>query len=237
MAYFARKLRYGAHDGDSGAQFMALVEITKKKGGKAVEFVLYQKIIQYFHPAENITRMIRLSATTAEEAVSRFWPWDEGTGKEFPGWKSSQWEKTTRWLYSVAVGGGYEQFPLGAWVKTTTPNPWTNRRRKSHGRACNTACQLRYLECEMKYVEAQCLVAQSDISSAEYNLENFDDDEGEERRLLMEATSRAEIFGARLEELNNQVHLLIDELRYTKAKKFGAPYWPRQEDGTLKKAV
>lgn len=130
MAYFARKLRYGAHDGEAGAQFMALIEIAKKKWGRPIEFVLYQRIMQYYYPSENITRMIRFTAATAEEAIKRFWPWSEGTGKEFPGWKSERWEKTTLWLYSVAVGGSYEKVRHGDWVRVGRPSLWSKRRKK-----------------------------------------------------------------------------------------------------------
>lgn len=237
MAYFARKLRYGAHDGESGAQFMALIALAKKKGGKPVEFLLYQRIIQFYYPAENLNRMVRLKAVSAEEAIRRFWPWGGETGKEFPGWESDQWEKTTLWLYPVAVGGGYEQFASGTWVRATTPNPWSGRRKGARIKACDTACHLRQLETELKYLESQFYEAQSDMSCAEYNSRNYDDPDFEEHNRLIEATSRAEIFGARVDELKLRVCQLTDELRFTKAKKFGVPYWPRQQDGKLKKAA
>jgi len=144
MAYFARKLRYGAHGGDGGVNYMALLEIAKKKGGRPVEFVLYRRIIQYPYPGntrrlDNRIEMVRLKAATAEEAIKRFWPWDEGTGKKFPGHHSSRWKKTTLWLDSVAVGGWYERFgysddqgkiQFGTWVRVGTPVPWHSRRRK-----------------------------------------------------------------------------------------------------------
>lgn len=237
MTYFARKLEYGAHDDEAGAQFMALLEIAKKKGGRPIEFVLYQRIMQYYYPSENVTRMIRFTATTAEEAIKRFWPWNEGTGKEFPGWESDRWEKTTPWLYPVAVGGSYEGVRPGDWVRVGVPAPWRNRHRKSGGKSCDTACQLRQLEREMRHVREQLLGARSDISVAEYNLRNFDDDDGEEAALLADAVTRTEVLEPKLGELGTRVRLLTDELRYGKAKKFGVPYWPRQEDGTLKKAA
>ena len=141
MTYFARKLRYGAHDGEVGANYIALIELAKKKGGAPVGFVLYRQLIQFNYPAENLTEMIRLSAKTAEEAIKRFWPcWDdkEDTGKEFPGHQSEKWIKTTLWLNFVAVGGGYEAFGyrhdskgirLGRWVRVGTPAPWSKRRK------------------------------------------------------------------------------------------------------------
>lgn len=138
MTYFARKLRYGAHDGESGANYIALLELAKKKGGSPVGFLLYQRIIQYNVPAENRTEMIQLPVETAEEAIRRFWFSDEkGMGKEFPGFQSDRWEKTTLWLDLVAVGGGYERFGYrnnsdgiypGDWVRVGMPAPWSRRR-------------------------------------------------------------------------------------------------------------
>lgn len=116
---FARKLRYGAHDGEAGAHFAALLEIARRKGGKPVGFVLYRYIRQYFCPEENRSEMIHIEAQTAEEAVKRFWP---------PPTKG--WEKTTLWLYAVSVGGGYEIFPGGTWVKIGRPAFRAKRRRK-----------------------------------------------------------------------------------------------------------
>ena len=131
MAYFARRLRYGAEDGEAGAHFIALLEMVKRKSGRPVMFVLYRHIMQYHYPEENRSEIIRLSAKTAEEAIKRFWPSGvEGTGKEFPGYRSKRWEKTTLWLYRVAVGGGYERFASGTWVKVGRPAPWSKRRRK-----------------------------------------------------------------------------------------------------------
>lgn len=136
---YARKLRYGAHDGESGASYMALIELAKKKSGEPVKFVLYQRVIQYNYPSESITQMVSFEVATAEEAIRRFWPWDGGTGKEFPGWESDQWETTTLWLDVVAAGGWYERFDychdekgvrLGRWVKVGTPSPWKKRHKK-----------------------------------------------------------------------------------------------------------
>lgn len=140
MSYFVRKLRYGAHDGEAGAHYIALLELAKRKGGTPIEFVLYRRVIQFNYPAEHRTEMIRLKADTAEEAIKRFWLSEgEGTGKEFPGHSSVLWEKTTLWLDLVATGGGYERFGYeningnvhpGIWVKVGTPAPWSKRRKK-----------------------------------------------------------------------------------------------------------
>jgi hypothetical protein len=140
MAHFARKLRYGAHDGESGASYMALIQLAHEKSeNRGSEFVLYRRIIQRDYPSESKTEMIRLQVATAHEAVKRFWPWDDGTGEEFPGHQSHLWEKTTLWLDLVAAGGSYERCGFesnrygvrrGRWVKVGTPAPWSKRRKK-----------------------------------------------------------------------------------------------------------
>lgn len=139
MAYFARKLRYGAHDGEEESQYLALIELARRKGGKPVGFILYFRCIRHGCSAEHQTKMIRFKAETAEEAITRFWPWDEGTGKEFPGWESSRWEWTTLWLNRIAAGGWFEGFGyrnedgkvrFGTWVKVGMPASWRSRRRK-----------------------------------------------------------------------------------------------------------
>ena len=96
MTYFARKLRYSASDGDGGASYMALIELAKRKGGMPVDFILYLRVIQYNYPAESIIKMIRLEVESAEEAIRRFWPWGKsGAGKEYSGFQSDRWQKTT----------------------------------------------------------------------------------------------------------------------------------------------
>lgn len=125
---FARRLDYGAHDGEAGASFIALIELAGKKGGKPTGFVLYRRVVQYDYPTESETKMIRLKVATAKEAVKRY-----GLGgKEFPGHWDKAWETTTFWLYPVAVGGGYEQFPTGTWVKVGRParRKWRHKKRR-----------------------------------------------------------------------------------------------------------
>lgn len=139
MAYFARKLRYGACDGEGSAFYFALIEFARKKGGQPTGFALYRRFINCRDKTSK-TEMIRLTAETTEEAIRRFWPSDtKGAGKEFPGHKSKQWKKTTLWLGSVAAGGWYERFGYkydhdgirpGWWVKVGTPAPRARRQKR-----------------------------------------------------------------------------------------------------------
>ena len=176
MAYFARKLRYAAHDGDANSGFVALIELARKKGGRPIGFVLYRLFIPYNFPASRI-EMIRLTAKTAEDAVKRFWP-GEDTGEEYPGFKSRRWEKTTRWLYPVVVA--YERFSPGTWVRVGTSRSWRRRRKKkslqfgniSHilivhqARLCGLEQEKFELECEHSCIpgdEAMCAQVQEKI--------------------------------------------------------------------------
>lgn len=176
MAYFARKLRYGAHDGDAGASYIALLELAKKKGGRPVEFILYRRIMQRYYPNENRNEMIRLKAETAEEAIRRFWPSDEGTGEEFPGNRSDRWKKTTLWLDCVAVGGGYEQFRSGTWVRVGKPSPWSQRRRKRPLQFGNPAHILLVHEARLRELEHEKSDLEFELESRSSDFEEYDND-------------------------------------------------------------
>ena len=185
MAYFARKLRYGAHDGEAGANYIALIELAKKKGGTPVGLLLYQRIIQYNFPVENRTEMIRLPVKTAEEAVKRFWSSDkEGEGKEFPGFHSKLWQKTTLWLDLVAVGGGYERFGyrydskgihIGDWMRVGTPAPWSKRRGRKK------PLQFGHLAHIILVDQARIRSIEEEIDEMKYQLNELEsyDDEGD----------------------------------------------------------
>lgn len=214
MTYFARKLRYGAHDGEVGAQFMALVEIAKKKGGRPVEFVLYQRIIQFYHPSENLTRMIRFKAETpegavaAEEAISRFWPWDEGTGKEFPGFESDRWERTTLWLYRVAVGGSYERYRPGEWIRIGTPAPWRNRHKKKPLHFGNLGHKLVILRSRLSSLEKE----RSDLESERSDLEEYDDNPFATTLVLEENKEEHEALSERISAVEETIAVTEAEI-------------------------
>lgn len=127
MTHFARKLRYGAYDGDDCSSFTALIEFALKKGGPPSGFAIYYRIINHLYPDSDKIRMLRIEAKTADEA-NKFWPWGWGaykrTEKKFPGFDSDRWEKTTGWLDRVALG--HE----GIWVRVGSPSPCSARRRK-----------------------------------------------------------------------------------------------------------
>lgn len=219
MATYARKLRYGAHDGEAGANYMALIELARKKGGPPVGFVLYRRVVQYYLKGEDQTEMIRLDAVSADEAVKRFWPWyphDEECGKEFPGFQSDRWEKTTLWLDFVAAGGGYESCGYeyatndrparpGRWVKVGTPAPWKRRHKKKplrFGFPPHIALKLR-LEAEVITEEI------SSLRSKQVDLEVCVSDD-EESGVDPDVPER---YRQEHEEIEGQINALDDERR------------------------
>ena len=210
MAYFARKLRYGANDGENGATFMAFIELAKKKGGKPFAFMLYLYRVRYSDPVEHSVTMIRFKAETAEEAIRRFWPWDEGTGKEFPGWESDRWEKTTLWLYPVAVGGSYERYEIGAWARVPTPNPWAKRHKKKPLQFGNLSHV--YL-IQQKRLDA-LVEEKRELEYEIRNLNSLDYDSGREYLAEEDEAEYAQM-SAELEELEEQVNLREAEMRAT----------------------
>lgn len=211
MAYFARKLRYGACDGDSGASFyFALVELARKKGGRSIGFVLYRRIM---FCVKNRTDMIRLSANTAEEAVRRFWPSNtKGIGSEFPGHRSEQWEKTTLWLDSVVDGGAHERFGPGWWVKVGTPAKRRKKKKKplqvgniSHILVKHQARLNNLLD------ERSCL--RYKLSS----LESFDE-ESESGYVAEEDTEEHDLALEAMEKIDDEIDLAHEDIARTKAE-------------------
>lgn len=182
MPWFARKLRYAAHDGEAGASYIALIQLAKKKSGSGwVKFLLYRRIIQYNSPKESTVESICLKTETAEESIRRFWLFEEGGGKEFPGYRSKEWKQTTLWLNCVAAGGGYERFGYkhdnngvqpGSWVRVGTPAPWSKRRRRKHPRFGDISYRL--LEHPARLLELES--EESKLWQELLCLEEFDED-------------------------------------------------------------
>jgi hypothetical protein len=132
MAYFARKLWYGACDGDDSHVFAAFLELRRRKNGKPIAFVLFEHRVftsecsgRASGTSEN--RMIRFPhCASAEEALKHLVPGQEG----FPGWNCEQWERTTLWAYEAGVGGSYQLHHPGRWVRIGVPPLWSKRRRR-----------------------------------------------------------------------------------------------------------
>lgn len=137
MSYFAKKIRYVANL----YAFVALVEIAKKKGGRPIKSVLYKYGFNSFCSGK-IFEMIDFGAN--ESAARKSFPFgpvifEELTEleKQNPDihWsrrKKYLWEKTTDWLYDVAVGGGYQIHQDGDWVRVGRPRRWKDRRKNKN---------------------------------------------------------------------------------------------------------
>lgn len=128
MAYFARKIDYCACENE----FVSLIEIAAKKGGEPIKFVLY-RYNSYFKP-----EMVEFGPGLKKDAKKAF-PYgpiiyedvpENEIVEELPRPRKNPWQKTTKWLYKVGAGGGYQICPKGTWIKIGRPAPWKKRRRK-----------------------------------------------------------------------------------------------------------
>ncbi len=121
---FARTLWREALDEGYRVQFIALVELVKKKGGIPFGFVLCRHTMFCDNPDKNQNEMIRIKAKTNWDEVGKFWPHDERRERDFPGGENDRWKRTTPWLYSLVV----ESWSFERYVKIGRPRP---RRKKA----------------------------------------------------------------------------------------------------------
>lgn len=129
MSYFARKVKEQRHESETSSTFIALVELTKRKG-KLGTFVLHYQMIQHRSLGESFIKMIRFRAATVAAAIEKFWPSDrEGLGA-FPRFDSGEWEKTTNWLAAATIEYSHKQSSSGMYVKVGAPGLWKKRRKK-----------------------------------------------------------------------------------------------------------
>lgn len=129
MSYFARKIDYCANE----TSFVALIKIVRKKGGKPIKFILYRYAMNYG------AEMIEFGDD--EKEAKKSFPYGpvvfENTEDNrelkrlgLPRRKKEVWQKTTEWLYKVAVGGGYAIHSDGDWIKVGRSAIWNRHRRK-----------------------------------------------------------------------------------------------------------
>ena len=107
MALFARIVWRGAVDSGSHIQFIALVEIVKKKGGTPVCFVLGRHTMSCDEPEKGKNEMIRIKTKLIGKYIKRFWPQGMKEGSAFFDCESGLWQKTNPWLYIVVVESWY----------------------------------------------------------------------------------------------------------------------------------
>ncbi len=244
MAYFARRIGYGANDGDNGSSFLALIELAKKKGGTAIAFFLYRYVV-YFDSKDREITMIPLEGPKNQEEAKAYLPWAKNS--KFPGWKESYWQKTTGWLYAVGVGGGYGLFNEGTWVRVGMPSPWKNRRKKKPLEVGNNSHLLRISISLLASLKKQ----RDDIELQIGDLEVQEDEDGvisahyfsepnilggywyievENEKLFFKLKEQFEMLQQEVEELEMKVLNLTDELRFKFAKEKNVPYWRRDPE-------
>jgi len=240
MTYFARRLEYAACDGDGGASFIALVELAKKKGGKAVGFFLYRYTLHYGDGKSEFD-MIRLQEPKTTDEARMYWMFREKS--KFPGVRSPLWKKTSKWLYAVSVGGWYKQFYPGTWVKVCFPSPWKKRRTKKALQVGNPAHILVSLEYQLRLILEEMCSLERERNSLE--LYSYEPDEGfvcesdegfvpdqnltEHTRITQEITAVEEEIDGIYRDIRN----IKDELRFKKARALGKPFFARDKNGSL----
>jgi hypothetical protein len=235
---FARKLWYGAHDGDCSHTFAALLELRRRKNRMAESFVIVQHIdFIALHPRGDysLNREIRFpGGILAQEAIARFSP----DGKEFPGWESDRWKKTTGWFYAAAVGGSYELHSSGSWVNVGSPNPYRARRHKREKVVVDCAARLlRLCKDELRFFERQLSDAHFEINVHQRNIDEYGPEDVSELELLAEAQRDEQASEAAVSQLRPMVLNLVDELRFRKALALNMPYWPRNERGIIVRPI
>jgi len=239
MSYFARRLEYAACDGDGGASFIALIELTKKKGGKAADFFLYRYTLHYGDGKDEFD-MIRLREPKTTDEARVYWMFREKS--KFPGNRSPLWKKTSRWLYAVSVGGWYEQLSPGTWAKVCFPSPWRKRHKKRPLQVGNSAHILLSREYQLRLIlEEKCSLERERNGLELYSFEPdegfvCESDEGfvpdenltEHVRITQEITAVEEEIDGIYRDIRN----IKDELRFKKARALGKQYLPRTRDGS-----
>ena len=219
MASFARKLEYAAHDGEGGGSFIALIVLTKRKGGTPISFFLYRYIVHYFDGKEELD-MIRLKEPkTADEARCYFL---FGKGSKFPGHDSPLWQKTTDWLYTVAVGGSYERHSPGVWARVGSPSPWKKRRKRKPLQIGNPAHIILVREAKIRLLVEE----KSDLVHDLSDLKSYwSRASGNTASIEREIAVVDEKIAATYRDIQN----LKDELRFKQARNLGKPFFPRDD--------
>lgn len=176
MALFARILWRGALDSGSQVQFIALVELVKKKGGVTkkggapIGFVLCRHTMPCDESDEGKNEMIRIRAKLIGKYVKRFWPQGMKEGSVFLDCESDFWQKTTPWLYTVVVESWYN-YSQEIYVKVGR-----SRQRKKKSPRTEEEQKQAVLIQEARVREAQYLrELRNEVSGLRLRLESLED--------------------------------------------------------------
>ncbi|MBI5079327.1 hypothetical protein HZB06_01460 [Candidatus Wolfebacteria bacterium] len=121
MAYYARKIDYAA----ATSTYVALMEISKKRNGKPIKFVVYR----YNHRTDNKFESIEFKPEEKEVAVKSFPYGKHGFGGYINNSKDF-WEKTTDYLHKAVFANFWNKDKKYDWVKVGRPALWNKRRKK-----------------------------------------------------------------------------------------------------------
>lgn len=238
MAFYAKKIKYGADD-EVGA-YVALIAIAKKKGGSPIKFVLYRFLSV---GPKGMFESVEFSGSQEKEAKEAFpsgpiiyRPIEE----ELEGLQElmkeghlrrtriNPWKETTDWLSSVAVGGACKVSADGTWVRLRK-RPYTWRKSRSRKKR---RLRLKFGSLEHKLLiirkEIFCLKGQVSEKREELDLLHFkyNNEEGEVAwGLLLKKVAVADTLKALEAEVDNlkaRESGIVAEMKYVRDKKF--PY-------------
>ncbi len=215
MAFYAKKIKYVA--GDECGAYVALIAIAKKKGGKPSKFVLYRFLsvgplgifdsVEFPSSQEKnarkafpcgpiVYRPIEEELEGAQDLIR------DGCMARTP---INPWNITTDWLNSVAVGGAYEVYPKGTWVKLRKhPYTWRKDGPRKKKRSCLKFGDLGHIllkrKLELEGIKEELVFLLNDIG-----------DEGEIERIEEKENELA--------EAEMKVERLLAEMEYVRGKK------------------
>lgn len=208
MAYFAKKMNYCANE----TSFVALLVISRKKGGKPIKFVLYRYSSNGYDSSGCESEMIEFGPDKKDEAVKSFPSgpivFEEQT-EFFPRRIKNLWKKTTEWLYEVGAGGAYAVYSAGTYVKVGRPAPFNKRRKK-----------FRLKFGELSHI---LIVLRKEIKSMEEEREYLVEEAGENMLSSEELIDIEKKIAEIEEEINiesKRANALIEEMKWKKKKYF-----------------
>ncbi len=120
MKYFAQLMWRGDIEGESHAQFVVLVRLSMKEGGRTVRYVLCRYTMPYLNSEEGWSEIVCIKPKKIARAIRRLWPSGGLQSTEFPKCDERRWRKTANWLADVAI----ECWSLGDWVAVYRLCPW-----------------------------------------------------------------------------------------------------------------
>lgn len=127
MRYFAQLMWRGDRDEKSHAQFIVLVRLAMKEGGRAVRYVLCRYTMPYLDSEEGWSEIVCIKPKKIMRAVKQLWPSGGLQSAEFPKCDERRWKKASNWLADVAI----ECQSFEDWVPVYRLGPWNIEKKPS----------------------------------------------------------------------------------------------------------